>query len=153
MMHTRASQRGATLLIALIFLVVMTLFGVSAINTSSMNLRIAGNMQFQHQATAAAQMGIDHVLASLSNFTAPAAQNVAVDINQDGTPDYTAAVTAPVCTASQTAKGYSAEYCATGACPLDTSWEVSSTVNDALTGAKVTVTQGVKVRLPGGSSC
>ena len=35
------SQRGTTLFVTMIFLVVITLFGVSAINTSSMNLRIA----------------------------------------------------------------------------------------------------------------
>ena len=64
-----------------------------------------------------------------------------------------ATISPAVCISSKAATGYSAEYCATGACPIDTNWELVSTVNDASTGAKVTLRQGVKVRLPGGSTC
>ena len=147
------SQRGTTLFVTMIFLVVITLFGVSAINTSSMNLRIAGNMQFQQQAMAAAQQGIETAMGNLTTFTTPAAQSVAVDINKDGVTDYTAAVAAATCHTSQVASGYSAEYCALGSCPLDTNWEIQSTVNDSATGAKVVIHQGVKIRLPGGGTC
>lgn len=146
-------QHGSTLFVTMMFLVIITLFGVSAINTSNMNLRIAGNMQFQQQATAAAQQGIEVAIGNLATFTAPAAQTVNVDINKDGTSDYSVLVATPVCLSSQQAPGYSAEYCALGSCPLDTNWELQSSVNDAATGAKVVVHQGVKVRLPAGSTC
>jgi len=147
------AQQGTTLFITMIFLVVLTLFGVSSINTSSMNLRIAGNMQFQQQAAAAAQQGIETAIGSLTTFTTPAVQTVNVDINKDGTNDYAVSVASASCQFSQQASGYSAEYCALGSCPLDTNWELKSTVNDSTTGAKVVIHQGVKVRLPGGSTC
>ncbi len=146
-------QQGSTLLVSLIFLVVITLFGVSAINTSSLNLRIAANSQFQAQAEAAAQLGIEQAIGSLTTFTAPSVQTITLDVNKDGSTDYTATVSAATCLSSKAASGYSAEYCATGACPNDTNWELVSTVNDAATGAKVTVRQGVKVRLPSSATC
>lgn len=153
MKSLKHAQQGTTLFVTMIFLVVLTLFGVSAINTSSMNLRIAGNMQFQQQAQSAAQQGIETAIGSLATFTAPAAQTVNVDIDKDGDTDYAVSVAAAVCQNSQQASGYSADYCALGSCPLDTNWELVSTVNDSATGAKVVVHQGVKVRLPGGSTC
>lgn len=149
----KRAQQGTTLFVTLVFLVVITLFGVSAINTSSLNLRIAGNMQFQQQAAAAAQQGIETAMGSLTSFTSPVAQTVNVDINKDGTNDYAVAIATPACLSSQQASGYSVEYCALGSCPLDTNWELQSTVNDGTTGAKVVIHQGVKVRLPGGSTC
>jgi Tfp pilus assembly protein PilX len=152
-MKSQHQQQGSTLLVSLIFLVVITLFGVSAINTSSLNLRIAANSQFQTQAEAAAQLGIEQAIGSLTTFTSPSVQTITLDVNKDGTTDYTATVSAATCLSSKAASGYSAEYCATGACPNDTNWELVSTVNDAATGAKVTVRQGVKVRLPSSATC
>ena len=152
-MQTQNHQQGSTLLVSLIFLVVITLFGVSAINTSNLNLRIAANTQFQQQALAAAQLGIEKALGSVATFTTPSVQAITLDVNKDGVTDYTATVSAASCLSSKAASGYSAEYCATGACPNDTSWELVSTVNDSVTGAKVTVRQGVKVRLPSSATC
>jgi Tfp pilus assembly protein PilX len=152
-MKLQHQQQGSTLLVSLIFLVVITLFGVSAINTSTLNLRIAANSQFQTQAEAAAQLGIEQAIGSLTTFTSPSVQTITLDVNKDGTTDYTATVSAATCLSSKAASGYSAEYCATGACPNDTNWELVSTVNDAATGAKVTVRQGVKVRLPSSATC
>ena len=43
------AQRGAALFISLIMLVVITLFVVSAINMSTVNLRITANMYGDHQ--------------------------------------------------------------------------------------------------------
>ena len=152
-MHTHQQQQGSTLLVSLIFLVVITLFGVSAINTSNLNLRIAANTQFQQQALAAAQLGIEKALGSVTTFNTPSVQTMTLDVNKDGVTDYTATVSAATCLSSKAASGYSAEYCATGACPNDTNWDLISTVNDSVTGAKVTVRQGVKVRLPSSATC
>ena len=146
-------QQGSTLLVSLIFLVVITLFGVSAISTSNLNLRIAANAQFQQQAVSAAQLGIEKAIGSLTTFTAPSVQTIALDVNKDGVTDYTATVSAATCLSSKMASGYSVEYCATGACPNDTHWELISTVNDTVTGAKVTTRQGVMVRLPSSATC
>ena len=152
-MRTHQRQQGSTLLVSLIFLVVITLFGVSAVNTSNLNLRIAANTQFQQQALAAAQLGIEKALGSVTTFTTPSVQTMLLDVNKDGATDYTASVSAATCLSSKAAPGYSAEYCATGACPNDTNWELVSTVNDTATGAKITLRQGVKVRLPSSTIC
>lgn len=107
-MMRKHGQRGATLLVALVMLVVLTLLVVSAIRASSANLRIAGNMQMQTEASVAAQQAIESVLSTnftdaaylAKNFPAGAASSVAVDINNDGTFDYTAAISQPSCTGS-----------------------------------------------------
>ena len=147
-MKTFNQQQGSTLLVSLIFLVVITLFGVSAINTSNLNLRIASNAQFQQQALAAAQLGIEKAMGSMTTFTAPNTQTITLDVNKDGTPDYTATVAPATCLGSTPAVGNSVEFCAlAGACDNKTNWELVSTVNDASTGAKVTIRQGVKITL------
>lgn len=146
-------QQGTTLFVTLVFLVVISLFGVSAINSSSMNLRIAGNMQFQQQAMAAAQQGIETAIGSLTTFTAPAAQTVNVDINNDGANDFTASVSAASCQTTTPVAGNDSELCAGGFCDKDTNWELVSSVNDSTTGAKVIVHQGVKIRLKSSVAC
>ncbi len=77
----RGKQHGATLITALVMLVVLTLLAVSGIRSSSTNLRIAGNMQEQAEAVAAAQQVIERVLSD-GNFTASlAAAAAAVTAN------------------------------------------------------------------------
>jgi len=71
-MRIRA-QRGATLVIALIMLVLLTLFAISALNTSTTNLKVVGNMQARTEAFNAAQQGIDTVISRTDFVTAPAA--------------------------------------------------------------------------------
>jgi len=44
-LRLRKHQQGATLLVSLIILVVITMFAVTGINLSSVNLRIVGNAQ------------------------------------------------------------------------------------------------------------
>jgi Tfp pilus assembly protein PilX len=60
----KQSQRGVTLVIALIFLVVITLIVVSAIKSTNVNSKIAGNMQVQREAEAATQQAIEAVISS-----------------------------------------------------------------------------------------
>lgn len=144
-------QRGATLLVGLIILVVLTLLAVSAIRSSSLNLRIVGNMQFKSEAEAAAQQAIEQVMSSSAIFYTPTAQSIAVDINHDGTTDYTVSIGAPSCLKMATASGYSALFAASA--PQDTYWDVKSTVTDSRSGSKIIVHQGVKVRLSAGVTC
>jgi Tfp pilus assembly protein PilX len=91
------SQRGTTLVIALIMLVLLTLFAVSAMNTSTINLKVVGNMQTRSEALAAAQASIEQVL-STSQFVADpnnavinpcgAANTLCTDVTGDGVPEY-----------------------------------------------------------------
>lgn len=150
-MTTKNGQRGATLLVGLVMLVVLTLLVVSAMRSSTVNLRIAGNMQAKAEATAAAQQAVEQVISSSALFYAPAAQTIAVDINHDGTTDYTVNIDPPSCQKMTPAAGYSALFAASA--PLDSNWDIKSTVTDNRTGAKVTLHQGIKVRLAAGSLC
>ena len=66
-------QRGATLFIGLVMLVVLTLFALSAFQTSSTNLKTVGNMQEREEAQNAAQQVIDTVISTATFLTNPAA--------------------------------------------------------------------------------
>lgn len=139
MMITFRHQRGATLLISLIMLVVLTLFAVAGFNLSSVNLKIAGNFQAQRGMEAVAQQAIEQVLSTSAAFKAPAVQTIAIS-------GFNVAVTAATCNFFRRADGFSKELEAIA--PEDTDWELRASVTDALTGAQATVTQGVMVRLP-----
>lgn len=92
-MKTNASQRGATLVVALIFLVLMSLFAISAFNSSSSNLRIVGNSQAIQESLSAAQMAVESTISTPEFHKNPdgvAASPIPVDMNGDGTADYTA---------------------------------------------------------------
>jgi Tfp pilus assembly protein PilX len=65
-------QRGAVLLIGLIMLVLLTLFAISALNTSTTGLKMAGNMQARSEATNAAQDAIEAVISTPLFSTNPA---------------------------------------------------------------------------------
>jgi len=89
-------QRGAALFVALIILGLMTLLAVSAFNIGSVNLKIVSNVQARQEATAAADQAAQQVLSS-STFAfspPPYTTTVNVDVNHDGTDDYTVAVAA-----------------------------------------------------------
>ena len=100
-------QRGATLVIALIMLVLLTLFAVSSMNTANTNLRVVGNMQSKNEALYAAQETIETVISTPQFLANPAnavlnpcgAQNTTCnDVTGDGNPEYTTTLTPqPTC--------------------------------------------------------
>jgi len=174
-------QRGATLLVALIMLVVLTLFALSAIKLSNTNLGIVGNMQARMEAQTVGQQAIEQVMSSAANFLTPVAQVINIDVNNDGTADYTANVDKPSCFSTKSltnadlipASGTispsdktcisSVQDPATGVyiqgaasaqswC-YDQKWELASTVTDNRTGAKVRQHQGAAMRVPAGTAC
>lgn len=144
-------QRGATLLISLIMLVVLTLFAVSGFNLSSINLKIAGNFQEQKRIEAAAQQAIEAVISSPSAFSlAPAAQTVCVNgIGAGCTGGTNVAVSAPQCNYAVASKGYTKQLGALT--PEDTYWEIRAAAADAVSGANAAVVQGVRIRLLAGN--
>ena len=136
-------QNGATLITALFFLLIMTLFAVSSINMSSVNFKIVGNMQAQKQLDASAQDAIEQMLSSMAQFNlTPASTTVTTTMGD-------VAVAAPVCIDSKTATGYSAV--AGNIIPEDNSWEVTATITDSITGAVSTLHQGVEIRMLAGN--
>jgi len=91
------NQRGVTLVIGLIMLVLLTLIVTTAFSLSTTNLRSVGNMQIRDEAIAAANLAIEMEVGS--PFTnAPAAVNDRpVDIDNDGTTDYLVDIAQPQC--------------------------------------------------------
>lgn len=142
-------QRGATLIISLIVLVLITLMVLSAFSLSSSNVKTVGNVQVRDEAVAAANEAIELVLSS-AFASAPVAQSINVDINKDGVTDYTVVVGLPTCIralAGAAAGPSDVEMPAslsTGS-TWNTEWNITATVTDAASGAVVTVVQGVRV--------
>lgn len=69
MTHTRSGYRivhrqaGAALVVGLLMLLVLTVLGISGVNTSSLNLIMAGNTQYSENAFQAAEACIEQALA------------------------------------------------------------------------------------------
>lgn len=145
-----ASQRGATLIVGLIMLVLITLIVLSAYTFSSSNLKSVGNMQIREEALAAANLATEQVIAS--PFTdAPTRQEINVDINKDGINDYVVVVEAPTCikaliaaSPGNTQIGFNT---GGGGSTWNTEWDINSRVTDTASGASVQIRQGVRVRL------
>lgn len=177
MRHAPRRQRGATLVVALIFLVLMSLFAINAFLGSSTNLRVVGNMQARQEAAAAAQVAIEQTISTTQFATNPVAVGtnpINVDNDGNGTTDYVVRMTPqPSCYRVQPIKN--SELDATKAADLscirsgvvvnpgqdtseaavladnslcaNTEWNVRAEVTDARTGANVAVNQGVSVRV------
>ena len=145
-----AAQSGATLIIGLIMLVLITLIVLSAFTFSASNLKSVGNMQVREEALAAANLAIEQVIAS--PFTdAPTRQEINVDINKDGINDYLVIVEAPTCmkaliasSPGNTQVGFNT---GGGGSTWYTEWDINSRVTDTASGASVQVRQGVRAQL------
>jgi Tfp pilus assembly protein PilX len=157
----RGRQQGVALVIGMIMLVLLTLLVVSAINTSTTNLKIAGNMQSEDEARAMAQQAIEQFISSYSNFSpVPVGPTTTgFDVNNDTTNDYSVTVAKPVCKRAaqqipprvSTIVGH--EYdCVNGASShiycWDTLWEVAATAVDTTSGVSQSVAQGVSLTFP-----
>ena len=103
-------QRGVTLLVSMIMLLLITMLALTSFRLGSGNLKIVGNMQQRNQALTAAQNALEQVvsnplftaspttaLPALSPFDLPApcaatANTTCVDVNGDGATDVTVRV-------------------------------------------------------------
>jgi Tfp pilus assembly protein PilX len=112
--RTPGRQRGITLLVALIMLVLMTLFAITTFNLGKSSLQIVGNMQQRNQAAGAAQSTLEEVVSTTQFFQNPTmvfvkpcagANTRCVDINGDGKPDLIVSLTpTPFCLTAKTIK-------------------------------------------------
>jgi type IV pilus assembly protein PilX len=57
----KLAQRGAALVVGLLLLLVLTLLAISGMNTSTLELVMAGNTQFYQNAFQASETGIERV--------------------------------------------------------------------------------------------
>jgi type II secretory pathway pseudopilin PulG len=150
-MKSNKQQQGSTLLVGMIMLILLTLIAVSAIESTTSSVQMVGNAQFREEATAAAQQAVENVISS-STFTTTPPSPQSIDINQDGSADYIVSFEAPSCS-SYKAVNTAIE----SPLPKDcygspgmvlcyrTTWDIPAVVNDATTGAGVSLHQGVKL--------
>ena len=64
----RPRERGVVLIVSLIMLILITLFAVAAIRSSTTELQIAGNEQIRKQLSAATQAAIEERLNSMADL-------------------------------------------------------------------------------------
>ena len=174
-MHPARRQRGFTLMMTLIFLVIFLLFAVSMASSSLVNTKVASNQQYRMEAKAVAQQGVEAVMNQAFTLNPIPASSVPIDVTGDGSTDYTAQVAAPICLDSKPVLNRDlalGDVCrtptsgsgdlvigsggATATLSLcsDTQWEIQSSVTDAGNSAtSVTVHQGASVRVPVGTPC
>ena len=69
-------QHGAALVVGLVLLMVLTILGISGMNTATLELTMASNAQFQQDAFQAAETGIDIAISSTQLSAAINGQNL-----------------------------------------------------------------------------
>jgi Tfp pilus assembly protein PilX len=131
-------ERGAvTLLVSLTILLIMTMLVLSTININTINFRIAGNMQAQKMVETAALQGMENVMSQTGNFASTStAQTIIVG-------DYSVSIIPSACIGTKVMSGFSAAW---GMSPEENVWEMEAQVSDPLTGASITLHQGVKIQ-------
>jgi hypothetical protein len=145
-------QRGATLVIGLIILVLITLIVVNAFTLSSSGLKSVGNMQVREEAVAAAARTLE-VKVSAPFYDSLAPESRTVDINNDGVNDYSVVVATPVCIGAKTVSDAAPSdvelpVALQSGAEWNTDWEMIATVSDLHgSGAAVTMREGVRVRM------
>lgn len=114
MNYVPCKQRGATLAVALIMLVLITLFALSSMKTATTSLKITGNTQSKTEALNAAQETIEAVLSTPQFITDPANAVInpctgpntrCTDVTGDSTPEYvTTLAPQPACVSAKPIK-------------------------------------------------
>jgi Tfp pilus assembly protein PilX len=177
---TRLRQRGATLIVALIILLLLALLGLGAFHTSINDLKTSGNMQARNEALNAAQETIETVISTRQFVSDPAnalttpcgaANTLCTDLDGDGVAEYRTRLNPmPSCVSKKVIKvldlnvatsedlgcavGQSQQF---GIVGLDASagdslcastvWQVTAEATSVRSDAKVTVSQGVGLRI------
>lgn len=150
------SQRGATLIVGLIMLVLITLLVTSAFTLSTSGLKSVGNMQSRDEAIAAGNKAIEQVVSS--PFTnSPAGETINVDLNNDGVTDYVVVFNTPTCvsvaeipgtTVAPSSISLGSAFATSTSNLYETVWDLDANVTDPNgSGAAVRVHQGVRVLL------
>jgi hypothetical protein len=149
----RPSEAGATLVVSLIMLTLITLMIMAALAIGGANFRTVTNMQFRDEAIAAANKAIDQVVSSPFAL-APAAEDIEVDLDNDGTKDYDVHIDEPQCLRARVAEttlpsSISLPPAMGSTSSWNTVWELRATVTeiDNAGEAAVDVRTGVRVLL------
>jgi len=159
-------QQGIVLLLSLIMLLAVTVIVVTASNIAQTNLKVVGNMEGREQARIAAIAAVEEALSSSRFADNPDSifavscdvdNRLCYDFNGDGETDVTVAVSTPSCVSVIPRKNVELDvynfpdqascYLPPGVysmCAVSV-WEFQAVATDVLTGAEVTVRQGVSI--------
>jgi hypothetical protein len=147
-------ESGAALVVGLIMLILVTLMLLAALNLGTTNFRSVSNMQFRDEAIAAANLAIEQVITNNDFSAPPVADSIDVDLDDDGTPEYTVAIAPPVCVeASKSNQPLLSEESLGPSMSVtsnwNTVWDVDATVAEAdnVGGATIRVHAGVRALL------
>jgi Tfp pilus assembly protein PilX len=151
----RGRQRGATLIVGLIMLVLLTLIVVGGFTLSSSNLKTVGNVQVRDESVAAANQVIETLISTSSTpfYNRTGSVTFTVDINKDTTADYSVEVAAPLCVSARQASESAPSdvelpVAMQSGAEWNTDWDIDAKVSDLRgSGATATVREGVRVRL------
>jgi len=166
------AQRGITLIVTMVMLVMMTLFALSAIRISNINMRIVGNYQWQKEMEVLTDSALEQIISRGSSFDGADVQggtavnsvicvnttnpndprNGTVASSTTGCPTGLASigtVTVPRCVGGHVAEGYTKKLGELA--PDDNEWVIRATASDAFTGARMTIYRGVTVRMLAGN--
>jgi hypothetical protein len=150
------AQHGATLIVGLIMLVLITLLVTSAFTLSTSGLRSVGNMQFRDEAIAAGNKAIEQVVSS-PFYNSPTGESINIDLNNDGVRDYLVMLNTPTCvsvaqipdtTVPLSSGSLGPGFGSSTSTLYETVWDLDANVTDPNgSGAAVRVHQGVRVLL------
>ena len=156
-----SKERGVTLIVTLIMLVIMMLLAIAAINISTTNLKVVGNMQLQQEATNAAQSAINQVLSKGTYLSDPTTAPTSLTVG-----DYTVSLAPPCLKSAVTlfesdfVKPLNAE---DQKCIPSSQWtwmngvamsdcarvtfQIAATINDPSTKVQVRIVEGASMRM------
>jgi hypothetical protein len=77
-LQSKKTQSGAVLVVAMIFLIIMTLLAVSGMGTTSMEERMSSNSQETMKAFQSAETGLSQALANADSFDLTGTYSVAI---------------------------------------------------------------------------
>ncbi len=164
-------QKGATLLVGLIMLVLLTLMAVTSFRLGKSNLQIVGNMQFRNETVRAAEEAVEVAISTPTSTTVATSTNV--DINADGTADVHVDIT-PTLVQAHVKKNSALDLSDPGqlGCTLGqaqafgivgagvgnslcaaTLYDLRVVAREAATNTSVEMHQGVSVQVPADSVC
>lgn len=159
-------QQGLVLVVSLIMLVAVTLMVVTASNLAQSNLKVVQNMESREMARSAAMAAVEEAISSGRFTESPdsvfsesceLANTKCYDYNGDGVDDVTVEVALPTCTIVTPIRNSDLDVFnspAQASCYLppavysmcaNSVWEFQATARDAVTGAEVSVRQGVSI--------
>lgn len=148
-----SSQRGATLVTAIMFLTLLMLMVTVAFRMSNSNLKAVSNVQGQQEAQAAAEKAVEQVISSDAIFVTPHQSDYPADEHgvtvTVGTPQCIRATPIYVATSPDGNPNIFIEgHPMSNSGFTETHWNIAATAQGAATGAKVEINQGVRLVMP-----